>query len=90
MSDTNTVTVRLDAALKMKLEALSKSTQRSKSWLAAEAIATYVDREAWQIEQIEEAIEQADRPDAKWVSHEKVSEWLNTWGDGDEKAPPCP
>ena len=90
MSDTNTVTVRLDSALKTKLEALSKSTQRSKSWLAAEAIAAYVDREAWQIQQIEEAIEQADRPDTEWVSHEKVSEWLNTWGDEDEKAPPCP
>jgi RHH-type transcriptional regulator, rel operon repressor / antitoxin RelB len=90
MSDTNTVTVRLDAALKTKLEALSKSTQRSKSWLAAEAIAAYVDREAWQIQQIEEAIEQADRPDAEWVSHEKVSEWLNTWGDEDERSAPCP
>jgi predicted transcriptional regulator len=78
MSDTNTVTVRLDAALKTKLEALSKSTQRSKSWLAAEAIAAYVDREAWQVRQIEEAVEQADRPDAEWVAHRKVSEWLNT------------
>jgi RHH-type transcriptional regulator, rel operon repressor / antitoxin RelB len=90
MSDTNTVTVRLDAALKTKLEALSTSTQRSKSWLADEAIAAYVDREAWQIQQIEEAIEQADRPDAEWVSHEKVSEWLSTWGDEDERSAPCP
>jgi hypothetical protein len=31
------------------------------------AIAAYVDREAWQIQQIEEAIEQADRPDADWI-----------------------
>jgi predicted transcriptional regulator len=43
-----------------------------------EAIAAYVDREAWQIQQIEEAVGQADRPSAEWVSHEKVSEWLNT------------
>jgi RHH-type transcriptional regulator, rel operon repressor / antitoxin RelB len=55
-----------------------------------ETSAAYVDREAWQIQQIEEAIEQADRPDAEWVSHEKVSEWLNTWGDGDEISAPCP
>jgi RHH-type transcriptional regulator, rel operon repressor / antitoxin RelB len=52
------------------------------------AIAAYVDREAWQIQQIEEAIEQADRPDADWIPHEKVSEWLNTWGDGDELSAP--
>jgi RHH-type transcriptional regulator, rel operon repressor / antitoxin RelB len=90
MAETNTITVRLDAALKTKLEALSQSTQRSKSWLAAEAIAAYVDREAWQIQQIEEAVREADSQDAEWVSHEKVSEWLNTWGDEDEIAAPCP
>jgi RHH-type transcriptional regulator, rel operon repressor / antitoxin RelB len=90
MPDTNTVMVRLDAALKTKLEALSKSTQRSKSWFAAEAIAAYVDREAWQIEQIEETIEQADRPNAEWVSHEKALELLNTSGDGDEMSALCP
>jgi RHH-type transcriptional regulator, rel operon repressor / antitoxin RelB len=90
MSGTNTVTVRLDAALKTKLEALSKSTQRSKSWLAAEAIAAYVEQEAWQIQQIEEAVRAANQPDAEWVSQEKVSEWLNTWGDEGEMAAPCP
>jgi predicted transcriptional regulator len=54
------------------------------------AIAAYDDREACQIQQIEEALGQADRPEAEWVSHEKVSEWLNTWGDEDEGADPCP
>jgi RHH-type transcriptional regulator, rel operon repressor / antitoxin RelB len=90
MSDTTTITVRLDASLKTKLEALSQSTQRSKSWLAAEAIAAYVNQEAWQIQQIEAAVEQANRPDAEWVDHEAVSTWLKTWGTDDETTPPCP
>ena len=90
MSETTTITVRLDAALKTKLEELSKSTQRSKSWLAAEAIAAYIDQEAWQIQQIEAAVEQADSPDAEWVAHEEVFAWLKTWGTGEETTPPCP
>jgi RHH-type transcriptional regulator, rel operon repressor / antitoxin RelB len=90
MSETSTVTVRLNAQLKSKLEALAQSTQRSKSWLAAEAIKAYVEQESWQIEQIEAAVQQADVPDTQWVSHEDVSAWLNTWGAEDEAPAPCP
>ncbi len=89
MAETETVTVRLDGQLKKKLEALALSTQRSKSWLAAEAIAIYVEENAWQIEQIEEALEEADKPSAKWVNHEEVSSWLNTWGTENEADAPC-
>jgi predicted transcriptional regulator len=90
MSETTTITVRLDAALKGKLEALSQSTQRSKSWLAAEAIAAYVEQESWQIQQIQEAVQLADQPETEWIAHEEVSTWLNTWGAEDEKPAPFP
>jgi RHH-type transcriptional regulator, rel operon repressor / antitoxin RelB len=90
MSESTTVTVRLDAQLKTKLEALSQSTQRSKSWLAAEAIKAYIEQESWQIEQIEEAIQQANHPDTQWIASEDVSAWLNTWGTEDEAPAPCP
>ena len=80
MSETTTITVRLDTSLKNKLEALAKSTQRSKSWLAAEAIAAYIEQEFWQIQQIEAAIQQADRSETEWIAHEDVSAWLRTWG----------
>jgi predicted transcriptional regulator len=46
MPETTTITVRLNAGLKAKLEALAKSTQRSKSWLAAEAITSYIEQES--------------------------------------------
>ena len=90
MAETETVTVRMDAQLKTKLEALAASTHRSKSWLAAEAIAAYVEENAWQIEQIEAAIDEADKPDAQWVEHEQVSSWLDSWETPDEKDLPCP
>jgi predicted transcriptional regulator len=90
MSETTTITVRLDASIKAKLEKLAQSTQRSKSWLAAEAIAAYIEQESWQIEAIETAIKQADRPDPEWIVHEDVSAWLKTWGTSDETNTPCP
>jgi predicted transcriptional regulator len=90
MSDTTTITVRLNAKLKAQLEALAQSTQRSKSWLAAEAIAAYLEQESWQIQAIEAAVHQADTPETEWVDHKGVSTWLNAWGNEDETAAPCP
>jgi RHH-type transcriptional regulator, rel operon repressor / antitoxin RelB len=90
MSETTTITVRLDAVIKSKLEALAQSTQRSKSWLAAEAIAAYVEQESWQIQQIQESVQLADQSDANWVAHDEVSTWLNTWGTDEENSAPCP
>ncbi|MGK7893432.1 MAG: CopG family ribbon-helix-helix protein [Xenococcus sp. (in: cyanobacteria)] len=65
-------TVRLDEKLKQKLEALAASTQRSKNWLAEEAITEFVERESWQIQQIEAAVQKADSSEAEWTPHEEV------------------
>jgi RHH-type transcriptional regulator, rel operon repressor / antitoxin RelB len=87
MAETTTITVRLETHLKDRLEALARSTRRSKSWLAAEAIAAYVEREAWQIEQIESAVEQANHNDTTWITHEAVISWLEQLGMGSEEHP---
>lgn len=63
MPDTTTISVRLDCELKDRLEALARSTRRSKSYLAAEAIAEFVETNAWQIAEIEKAIKEADDGD---------------------------
>jgi RHH-type transcriptional regulator, rel operon repressor / antitoxin RelB len=55
------VTVRLDKGLKTRLEALAHSTRRSKSYLAAEAIAAYLELNEWQIAEIEAGIAELDR-----------------------------
>ena len=54
------VTARIDGTLKAKLEALARSTRRSKAWLAAEAIAAYVELNEWQIGEIEAGIAELD------------------------------
>jgi predicted transcriptional regulator len=45
MATTATMTIRLSSETKRKLERLAVDTRRSKSFLAAEAVSTYVERE---------------------------------------------
>ncbi len=72
VADTTIVTARIDAALKAKLEALSRATKRSKSYLAAEAIAAYVELNEWQISEIETGIAELGRGEV--LSDEEVDE----------------
>lgn len=57
------LTLRLNAETKNKLDKLATATQRSKSFIAAEAISRYLEIEAWQITEIEQAIKEADAGD---------------------------
>ena len=58
-----TMTVRLDDEVKARLDRLAEATQRSKSFLAAEAIREFVDLNAWQLSEIQAALAEADAGD---------------------------
>ena len=73
-----TVTIRLEPALKQRLDRLAESTQRSKSFLAAQAIREFVDLNEWQIQEIRSAITEAERDD--FASEDLVKEVLGKWG----------
>ncbi len=75
---TETLSIRIDSETKKRLDALSKKSKRSKSFLAAEAITAFVAAEEWQLGQIHEGIE--DLNAGQNVSHDKVSTWLQSWG----------
>ena len=60
---TAVLTLRVPEELKAKLDKLAQATHRSKSFLAEEAIARYIDLEAWQIGEIEQALHEADSGD---------------------------
>ena len=79
MSDTTTVTVRLTNGVRAKLDGLARSTGRSRSFLAAEAIAEYVDLNAWQVAEIEKAIEEADAGD--FADDKEVAETFSKWSE---------
>ena len=83
---TETLSIRLDAGTKLRLDALAKRSRRSKSFLAAEAIAAYVEAEEWQLGEIQAGLEELDGSEG--VSHDKLSKWLQSWGrKGETKAP---
>jgi RHH-type rel operon transcriptional repressor/antitoxin RelB len=83
---TETLSIRIDAATKRRLDALSKRSKRSKSFLAAEAITAYVESEEWQLGEVQAAMKELDK--GRGVSHEHVSKWLRSWGtESETKAP---
>ena len=76
--DTTTLTMRVRNALKKRLEKLSRSTGRSRSFLATEAISAYLDTNEWQVARIKQAIRSLD--DGKGIPHEQVRELVASWG----------
>lgn len=83
-----TLSVRVPSEIRKQLELLSDATGRTKSFLAAEAIENYLTTQSWQVTAIKSAVKQADRKEAKFIEHAKVSDWLDGWGDKDEKEKP--
>jgi predicted transcriptional regulator len=77
-ASSTTITVRLDARVKRRLEALARSTRRSKSFLAAEAIASYVEANAWQAAETEKALKEADAGD--FAAGAEVDAIYRKWG----------
>jgi predicted transcriptional regulator len=61
--ESTVLTLRLSSETKEQLDKLAIATQRSKSFLAAEAINRYLEVEAWQISEIETALKEADAGD---------------------------
>ena len=55
-----TMTIRLEPALEQRLDNLAEATQRSKSFLAAQAIREFVDLNEWQVQEIRNALAEAD------------------------------
>lgn len=73
-----TMTIRLESDLKQRLEALAEATHRSKSFLANEALNDFLEHNEWQIEQLKEAVEAADR--GEFASDEEVASTFSQWG----------
>ncbi len=81
-----TLSILIGAETKQRLDPLSKRSRRSKSPLAAAAVAAYIESEEWQFGEIHAGI--CDLDSGQAVSHDKVSKWLKSWGTQCEtKAP---
>jgi predicted transcriptional regulator len=71
-----------------QLTELATATDRTKSFLAAEAIENYLANQVWQIKAIKEAVAKTNSGKATFYSHEDITNWLASWGTSNEQEPP--
>ncbi|EQD36869.1 CopG family transcriptional regulator [mine drainage metagenome] len=76
MSST-TITVRLEDEVKDRLARLAESTQRSKSFLASEAIREFLENNEWQVAETRTALKEADEGD--FASAREVQRLRKKW-----------
>jgi RHH-type transcriptional regulator, rel operon repressor / antitoxin RelB len=77
MAQSTTISIRLEPAVKARLDRLADSTHRSKSFLAAEAVRAFVELNEWQIREIHAALEEADAGD--FAKPSEVRKFLRKW-----------
>jgi predicted transcriptional regulator len=82
------LSVRIPEALKEQLDYLSRSTKRSKAYLAAEALDDYVKKNAWRARELHAALTEADK--GVFISHEAMLAWADSLGSNKELAAPEP
>jgi predicted transcriptional regulator len=74
-SETQTLSVRVDADTADRLDRLAEATDRPRSWHIEQALDAYLDVQAWQIREIEKGV--AELMAGKGVPHSKIKEWAD-------------
>jgi predicted transcriptional regulator len=77
----STMTVRVPDRVRERLDRLAEKTARSRSWLAAEAIASYVELQEWQLGEIAKGIEEADA--GRFATDHEVAGVVAKWTRAD-------
>ncbi|MGI8772559.1 MAG: CopG family ribbon-helix-helix protein [Acidobacteriaceae bacterium] len=80
------LSVRVSDEVRTRLDALAKTSRRSKSFLAAEAIEAFVENETWQLAEIQAGIQDLDA--GRTADHADVRGWVESWGREREKKLP--
>ncbi|VAW55954.1 hypothetical protein MNBD_GAMMA07-2226 [hydrothermal vent metagenome] len=78
MSQSTTMTIRLESELKTRLDKLASVTHRSKSFLASEAVREFIELNEWQIQELKAAIKEADNGD--FADDQEMNTVFNKWG----------
>ncbi len=81
--------VRMPDELLARLEATAEKLRRSKGWIINDAVREYLakeERKARMLDDTREAL--ADIRSGRVIEAEPVIDWLESWGDENEKAPP--
>ena len=76
VSATVPITVRLPAALVAKLDALAEATERSRTYWVQEAVAEVIERELWQVREVEEALAEDDAHPEEGMTGDEFEAWM--------------
>ena len=83
---TQAISFRLEGEKLQRLEELAAATDRPRSWHIEQALDAYLEVQAWQLQRIESGI--ASLEQGRSVPHDRVKDWLESWGSDDEGKPP--
>lgn len=77
-------TVRVEDEVAEKLDRIAALSDRSRAYLAAQAIEDYVAREEWQLAEIQAGVEEADR--GEFASTDELASVIAKYVKTDRKA----
>lgn len=80
MAENILLSVRVPKEIGKRLEALAEASDRSKSYVAAQAIEEYLALQEWQVKAIRRGLRQANA--GKLVEHAEARRRLKRWTDG--------
>jgi predicted transcriptional regulator len=78
MIQTTLISVRVSKDVAKRLAKLAEATDRSKSYVAGQAIEEFLTLQEWQVKAIQQGIAEADA--GKLVPHENAVKPLGAWG----------
>ncbi len=78
MAETTLISVRVSKDLAKRLAKLAGVTERSKSYVAGQAIEEFLTLQEWQVKAIRQGMAEADA--GKLMPHAEAVKRLKTWG----------
>lgn len=78
MSETTLISVRVPETVAKRLAALAEATDRSKSYVAAQAIEEFLSLQEWQVKAIRKGVAEAEA--GKLADHKEAQKLLGRWG----------
>jgi RHH-type transcriptional regulator, rel operon repressor / antitoxin RelB len=73
------LSLRVDSKIKSKILKLGKAIERPTSYIAEKALEEYLERNAWQINELKAA--KKEIKENKFISDKEVNEYLDSWSD---------
>ena len=81
------LSLRIDPAIKSRLEDIAKAEDRSLSYIAQKAFASYLDGRDYKREQILSAFNDA-QSETEFMSGDAIKIWVNSWDTAQELPAP--